>query len=272
MESIINQSLQYIDSMVNFSPDIGIILGSGLGDYGDSIDKTLEIPYEDIPGLPVSTISGHRGRFVLGRTANKNLMIMQGRVHLYEGYPMEKITLPIRIMIKKGIKVLIVTNAAGGINRDFKPGDLMLITDHINLMGDNPLIGPNLASFGPRFPDMSAAYDKELINTTLAVGQGMGLDLKKGIYAGLKGPSYETPAEIEMLRRIGADAVGMSTVPEVIVARHSSIRTLAISCISNMAAGIMDRPLNHQEVMDTAEKIKPQFMALLDGIIRSIEI
>ncbi len=272
MENMINKSLQYIDSLMDFSPDVGIILGSGLGDYVDSINKILEIPYKDIPGLPVSTVPGHRGSFVLSSTANKNLMVMQGRIHLYEGYTMENITLPVRVMIKKGIKALIITNAAGGINRDFMPGDLMLITDHINLMGDNPLIGPNLESFGPRFPDMTEAYDKELISTALAVGREMDLDLKKGVYAGLKGPSYETPAEIEMLRRMGADAVGMSTIPEVIVARHSNIKTMAISCISNMAAGIMDQPLSHKEVVDTAKKIKPQFIKLLDGIVKSIQI
>ncbi len=272
MEDKINRSIKYIDSLVDFSPDVGIILGSGLGDYVDSIDKTLEIPYEDIPELPVSTVPGHKGCFVLGKRANKNLMIMQGRIHLYEGYTMKKITLPLRIMIKKGIRALIITNAAGGINRGFKPGDLMVITDHINLMGDNPLIGPNLESFGPRFPDMTEAYDKELINTALAVGRKLGIDIKKGVYAGLKGPSYETPAEIEMLRRMGADAVGMSTIPEVIVARHSGIKTLAISCISNMAAGIMDKPLSHQEVVDTAKKIRPQFVKLLNGIVSSIKI
>ncbi len=250
--------------------DIGVILGSGLGDYADALENRKSIAYKDIPGFPVSTVAGHAGMWHTGDLHGKRVCMMQGRFHGYEGYKMTDVTLPVRVMKALGVKTLIVTNAAGGVNTDFASGALMLITDHINLSGKNPLIGPNLDSFGPRFPDMTYAYDREYQALARNVAQGQGLELREGVYCWLNGPCYETPAEIRMVRMLGADAVGMSTAPEVIVARQEGLRVLGFSCITNMAAGILDQPLNHAEVMETGNRVKGAFRALVDGVIEAM--
>lgn len=250
-------------------PKIGLILGSGLGVMADEVEG-VQISYGEIPDFPVSTVEGHDGKLVVGTLRGKPVMTMKGRLHAYEGYSLEQVTFPVRVMKALGVDTLIVTNAAGGVNTDFRPGDLMLIRDHLNLTFRNPLIGPNDERLGPRFPDMSEAYDKGLRELAKNVAAKLGISLREGVYAGLLGPSYETPAEIRMLRTLGADAVGMSTVPEVIVARHAGIRVLGISCISNMAAGILPQPLSHEEVMETAERVKDTFRALVGGIVEAL--
>lgn len=258
------------EAMGDFRPRVGLILGSGLGGLAEEIAEPCIVPYEEIPYFPISTVAGHAGKLVIGMLGNAAVMACQGRFHYYEGYTLQEVTYPVRVMQKIGIEVLIVTNAAGGINTSFKPGDLMLIKDHINLFGDNPLRGKNYDELGPRFPDMSEAYSKELRTLAKDIAQKLGIELKEGVYAGVIGPSYETPAEIRYLRTIGADAVGMSTVPEVIVANHGGIKVLGISCITNMAAGVLDCPLSHEEVMKTAEKVKHNFANLIKHILNSI--
>jgi len=266
----INESAHFIQSRYKETPEIGLILGSGLGMLADEIEERTEIPYQEIPNFPVSTVAGHKGQFVFGSLKGKRVAALQGRFHYYEGYPLSTVTFPVRVMAALGVKTLIVTNAAGGVNTDFQPGDLMLITDHLNLTFQNPLIGPNDERLGERFPDMSNAYTRDLMVIAEKVANEQGVEVRHGVYAGLSGPSYETPAEIRMLRTLGADAVGMSTVPEVIVARHNGLQVLGISCISNMAAGILPQPLTHQEVMETAEKVREKFLALVTGIIQKI--
>lgn len=250
--------------------DIGIILGSGLGDYAETLKDAKSMAYADIPGFPVSTVEGHVGRWHTGELYGKRVCMMQGRFHAYEGYDLRDVTLPVRVMRRLGVSTLIVTNAAGGVNMSFSAGDLMVITDFINLSGKNPLTGPNLDDFGPRFPDMSYAYDRELRKLTLATAQQLGIKLQQGVYCWFNGPNYETPAEIRMARAIGGDAVGMSTAPETIVARHSGMRVLGISCITNMAAGVLDQPLNHEEVVAVGIQAKSTFQRLLDGVIREM--
>lgn len=264
------ETIDYIRTKTKLEPEIGLILGSGLGGLAAEITGAISIPYKDIPNFPVSTVEGHAGQLVIGELQGKKVVAMQGRFHHYEGYSLKEVTYPVRVMQKLGVKTLLVTNAAGGVNTDFVPGDLMVIRDHINLMGDSPLIGPNLEEFGPRFPDMSEAYNKSLRKVAEEVAKEAGFKLKIGIYAGLNGPSYETPAEIRYLRAIGAEAVGMSTVPEVIVANHGGIKVLGISCITNMAAGVLDVKLNHQEVMEVANRVQTRFLALVKGIITGI--
>lgn len=261
---------QLIESRTQVKPTIGLILGSGLGVLADEIRDAVNIPYEEIPHFPVSTVEGHQGQLVIGQLNGKNVVAMQGRFHFYEGYSLEQVTFPIRVMKAMGVQTLIITNASGGINMDYEPGDLMIIKDHLNLTGRNPLIGPNQDAFGVRFPDMSTAYDPEYQELAHKVARENGIDVQEGVYVGLTGPTYETPAEIRMLRILGADAVGMSTVPEVIVACHGGIRVLGISCISNMAAGILPQPLSHSEVMETAEKVKTTFLRLMRGIIEEL--
>ncbi|WP_102345697.1 purine-nucleoside phosphorylase [Bacillus sp. Marseille-P3661] len=262
---------EYVQTKIkNNPPTIGLILGSGLGVLADEIDDPVKIPYRDIPNFPLSTVEGHKGQLVIGKLQGIQVIAMQGRFHFYEGYSLEKVTFPVRVMKAIGVKTLIVTNAAGGINTDFKPGDLMIISDHINNMGQNPLIGHNEAALGVRFPDMSSAYDWELQQKVKKVGESLGIALKEGVYIANTGPSYETPAEVRMLRNLGGDAVGMSTVPEVIVARHSGLKVLGISCISNMAAGILDQPLTHEEVMETTELVKEQFLTLIKETVKVI--
>lgn len=264
------ETINYIQDRLTTMPEVGLVLGSGLGVLAEEIIDPVIIPYEDIPGFPVSTVEGHAGRLIIGELSGVPVMTMQGRFHYYEGYDMQKITFPIRVMQGLDIKTLIVTNAAGGINLTFTPGTIMLITDHINLMGTNPLIGPNLAQFGPRFPDMTQAYCPRLRAIAQKVAQELGINLREGVYAGLTGPSYETPAEIKFLWAIGADAVGMSTVPEVIVANHGGMKVLGISCITNMAAGVSGQRLNHDEVIETANKVRDNLRSLLLGILNNL--
>ena len=250
--------------------DIGVILGSGLGDYAEALEDAVKLPYSEIPGFPRSTVAGHAGMWCCGTLYGKRVVMMQGRFHYYEGYGMKDVTLPVRVMQKIGVKTLVVTNAAGGVNLGYHPGELMVIGDMFSMTAQNPLIGPNLDAFGPRFPDMSCAFDKELRALAHECANEQDFALREGVYAQMTGPTYETPAEIRMLRTLGADAVGMSTVPEVIVARHGGMRVLGISCITNMAAGILDQPLNHAEVTETANRVKGQFRNLLDRIIEKM--
>jgi purine-nucleoside phosphorylase len=252
------------------APGVAIILGSGLAVLAERISSPRVVPYSEIPHFTLSTVEGHPGRLVFGELAGRRILAMQGRFHYYEGYDMGKVTYPVRLMQELGVKVLIVTNAAGGVNTSFSPGDLMLIRDHINLMGANPLTGGNFARQGPRFPDMSEAYAAELRSLARKTGETLGIALQEGVYAGVSGPSYETPAEIRFLRVIGADAVGMSTVPEVIVANHAGLKVLGISCITNMAAGVLEKRLDHDEVMETAARVKEQFSALVAGIVQDM--
>ncbi|MBR6570447.1 MAG: purine-nucleoside phosphorylase [Clostridia bacterium] len=250
--------------------EIAVVQGSGLGGYVDALQDAKSLSYSDIPGFPVSTVPGHAGCWWVGTLHGKRVYMMQGRFHSYEGYDQQTVTLPIRVMAKLGVKTLIVTNAAGGVNTSYEPGDLMLITDFINLTGKNPLTGPNLDEFGPRFPDMSRAYDRDLQKLAVETAAKLGIKLQQGVYCWLNGPTFETPAEIRMTRILGADAVGMSTVPETIVARHSGINVLGFSCITNMAAGILDQPLNHEEVMETGNRVKDTFRKLVDGVIEAM--
>lgn len=251
-------------------PKIGLILGSGLGVLAKEIQEPIKVPYRDIPGFPVSTVEGHAGQLVFGTLNGASVVAMQGRFHFYEGYTFDKVTFPVRVMKELGVEVLIVTNAAGGVNKNFQPGDLMIISDHINNMGGNPLIGSNDSRFGVRFPDMSEAYNNELRNMAKKVAEKINLQIREGVYVGNTGPSYETPAEIHMIRAIGGDAVGMSTVPEVIVANHSKLKVLGISCISNMAAGILDQPLTHDEVIETTENVKMNFLTYIKELVKAI--
>lgn len=268
-QSAINEASNYIQEKVAIKPVIGLILGSGLGSLGDEIDEPTIISYDDIPHFPKSTVAGHKGQLVIGTLKGKNVIAMQGRFHYYEGYSMEQVTFPVRVMKQLGAEALIVTNAAGGINKDFNPGDLMIITDHINNTGTNPLIGPNSDEQGERFPDMTAAYDPAYIEHTEKCAKKLQINVQTGTYIGNTGPTYETPAEVKMLREFGGDAVGMSTVPEVIVARHSGMRLLGISCISNMAAGILDEQLTHEDVIQTTERVKSNFLKLVKEVIQT---
>jgi purine-nucleoside phosphorylase len=259
-------------SLTGITPTIGIILGSGLGKLADDIDGT-RIMYSDIPGFRLPTTGGHSGNLVIGRLCSRDVVTMQGRLHYYEGYSMNDIVYPVRLMRLLGIKKLIITNAAGGINPGFSPGDLMVLTDHINFSGRNPLIGKNMDELGTRFPDMSRVYSEDLIKTALSAGVETGIRLQKGVYAWMTGPSYETPAEIRLLKMLGADAVGMSTVPEAIAARHAGMDVLGISCITNMtsgAAGILDQPLSHNEVIETAKKVEMDFARLIRKIVEKL--
>lgn len=264
------EAIDYINEKYSEKLELGIVLGSGLGGLGERIENPIKISYKDIPGFPLSTVEGHKGQLIIGQLSGKNVIAMQGRFHYYEGYPLSQVVFPIRVMIGLGIKTLIVTNAAGGVNENFVPGDLMIIEDHINFTGQNPLIGQNLDSFGPRFVDMTKAYDEKLIQLAMKVGENLNINLQKGVYMWLTGPTYETPAEIRLARTLGASAVGMSTVPEVIVARHSGVEVLGISCITNMAAGILDKPLNHQEVIETSLKVQDKFEKLIVEVIDRI--
>ncbi|MDD9148610.1 purine-nucleoside phosphorylase [Sporolactobacillus sp. CQH2019] len=252
------------------NPKIGLILGSGLGDLAAAIAGADRIPYQSLPHFPKPTVEGHKGQFVIGRLEDQNVIAMQGRYHYYEGYSLKQVSFPVRVMKALGIEYLIVTNAAGGINTDFRPGDLMLIRDHINMLGGSPLIGANDEKTGPRFPDMSAAYQAALIDLGKKAASSIGINIREGVYLATPGPQYETPAEIRMMRALGADAVGMSTVPEVIEANHAGLKVLGISCITNMASGILNRPLSHTEVMDTARRVKENFTGLIKEIIRTI--
>ena len=262
------ETVKFIKSKIEIEPKIGIILGSGLGPLVKEIENKIEIDYKDIPNFPLSTVEGHEGMLVFGTIANKPVMAMKGRFHYYEGYDPSEVTFAVRTMKLLGIKNLLVTNAAGGVNKSFKPGDLMIIKDHIGLFGPSPLRGKNIKEFGPRFNDMSEAYNKKLIELIKNVAKSENIELVEGVYAYTQGPMYETPAEIRVLSTLGADAVGMSTVPEVTVARHSGMKILGISCITNMAAGILDQPLKHEEVMQTAKEVEEKFLVLVKNTIK----
>lgn len=263
----IQEAKEYLSARITVTPEFGIILGSGLGKLADLAEDSIVIKYEDIPHFPVSTVAGHSGKLIVGKIASKTVMMMQGRFHYYEGYEMNEVTFPVRLMQVLGIKNLVVTNAAGGVNKEYKPGDLVLIEDHFNLMGVNPLRGANLSDLGARFPDLSEAYSHEWREKALNLMPKVGLEPKQGIYAAVSGPSYETPAEIRYLRTIGADLVGMSTAPEVIVANHGGMKVLGISCVTNMAAGVLPEKLSHSEVIATTQRIEQQFVGFVKSLI-----
>lgn len=271
--SLYEQIQTTVDSVrkkTDLKPKVGIILGSGLGSFADSLaDKTI-IPYGEIPGFPTSSVPGHAGRLVVGLLQGAPIVAMQGRVHMYEGYSPQQVAFPARVLCALGIDSLVVTNAAGGIRADLQPGDLMVISDHINLSGQNPLTGHNDERLGPRFPDMSTAYTPALRQLLHKTGERLRIPLKEGVYVWLSGPTYETPAEIRYLRTIGVDAVGMSTVPETIVASHMGVRVAGISCITNLAAGIGDKPLSHAEVSETADRVRDRFTSLLTHFLPAV--
>ena len=266
----LDSAVSFIRGRSSLQPAVGVILGSGLGNVVDAIEVDAAIPYGDIPGARASTVVGHQGQLLLGSANGLPVAVMQGRVHFYEGYEMDEVMFLTRVLGRLGIGKLIVTNAAGGINTAYTPGDLMLISDHINFMGINPLRGKNLDELGVRFPDMSDAYPSLLRSVAKQVAAEIGLKLQEGVYLALSGPTYETPAEIRAFRTLGADAVGMSTVPEVIAASHMQIPVLGISCITNMAAGILPRKLEHQEVMETTARVQKEFTALVVGVLGRI--
>jgi len=265
-----DRAAKFILSKTKLRPRIGLVLGSGLGAFADEFASAARIPYEKIPHFPRSTAVGHAGRLVIGKVDAVPVAAMQGRVHFYEGYSLKEVIFPMRVFARMGIRAVILTNAAGGINRSLKQGCLVVLSDHINLQGINPLVGPNDERFGPRFHDMTQAYSKPYREAALAEARRLKLDVYEGVYAALTGPSYETPAEIRYLAKIGADLAGMSTVPEVIAARHMGIKVLGISCVTNMAAGILDQVISHEEVLETGERVKGQFVALLRAVIPHI--
>jgi len=261
------KAAKFILKKTKLRPKIALVLGSGLGAFADEFARATRIPYAKIPHFPRSTAIGHAGQLVIGMVEDVAVAGMQGRVHLYEGYAAKEVAFPIRVFARMGVKAVILTNAAGGIKREFTQGRLVVINDHINLQGVSPLSGPNEESFGPRFPDMSTAYDKKFRELTLAEGRLLDINLGEGVYAAVAGPCYETPAEVRYLRSIGADLVGMSTAPEVIAAQHSGLRVLGLSCVTNAAAGMLDQPLDHKDVLETAERVKGQFIGLLRAVI-----
>lgn len=267
----LDDAVKFINGRTSLRPKTALVLGSGLGAFADTLENAVRIPYKDIPHFPVSTAIGHSGTLVIGHSGGVSVAVMAGRVHFYEGYEMSEVVFPARVLGRLGIDTLVLTNAAGAVNMSFKPGDLMIIEDHINLMGTNPLIGPNEDELGLRFFDMTVAYDAALRKIAAAACAKARIRSRRGVYVGLTGPSYETPAEIRMLRKVGGDAVGMSTVPEVIAARQMGMRILGISCMTNMAAGILKKPLHHTEVLDVGEKIKGRLMKVLSGVILSVD-
>ena len=260
----------YIRARVALRPTIGLVLGSGLGDYADTLEDAVRIPYSQIPNFPVPSIPGHNGALVFGRKCGREVVVMQGRIHYYEGLPQQEITLPIRVLAALGVKTVVLTNACGGVNLSFAPGDLMLISDHINFSGSNPLIGPNPDAFGPRFPDMSDLYTASLRSAIREKAEDAGIPLREGVYAMYSGPNYETPAEIRMFRILGADTMGMSTVPEALVAGHCGMQVVGISCVTNMAAGVLPVKLSHAEVTETANRVSAKFRRLIDLILTVI--
>ena len=261
------RAAEQIRSNAKARPLAAIVLGSGLGAFADELTESTSLAYKEIAGFAQATVEGHAGRLVIGKAGEVPIAAMQGRFHFYEGYSLEDVTFPIRVLKSLGVRTLILTNAAGSLNTEFTPGSLMVISDHINLMGVNPLIGRNDERFGPRFPDLTSTYDPDLQNIVIEEAKGLNIDMRRGVYAALTGPSYETPAEIHMVRTLGADAVGMSTVPEAIVARHMDMRVIGISCITNLAAGVSDRPVDHSQVIATGERVREQFTELLRRVI-----
>ncbi len=262
---------RFIRSRADLDVRVALVLGSGLGAFADELEGAEPIPYSEIPGFARPTVEGHAGRLVVGRVGGAGVAAMQGRFHFYEGYTLEEVTFPVRVLGLLGARSLVLTNAAGGLNNSYEQGALVLISDHLNLMGTNPLLGRNDPRFGPRFPDMTEVYDREYQEAAIGEAREMGLELRRGVYAALTGPSYETPAEIRMLRLLGADAVGMSTVPEAVVARHMGLRVLGLSCITNMAAGVLDKPINHEEVIETGERVRETFAELLRRVIPRLQ-
>ena len=265
------RAAQFIRSKANTDVSVGIVLGSGLGAFAEDLGQPVAIPYDEIPGFAHATVEGHAGRLVMGTVEGVAVAAMQGRFHFYEGYGLEDVTFPIRVLKLLGVRTLILTNAAGSLNTELSPGSLMIISDHINLMGVNPLIGPNDERFGPRFPDLTSTYDPALQTIVIEEANAVDVEMRRGIYAALSGPSYETPAEIHMVRTLGADAVGMSTVPEAIVARHMDMQVIGISCITNLAAGVSDRPVDHSQVIATGERVRVQFTELIRRVIARIK-
>ena len=267
----ITAAADYIRTRTSLRPTVGLVLGSGLGDFADTLEDAVRIPYAEIPHFPCPTAPGHTGTLVIGCKAGRTVAALQGRIHYYEGHSMQTVTFPIRVLAAIGVKNLVLTNAAGGVNFCFSPGDLMLISDHINYSGANPLIGDNLDSFGPRFPDISDLYTASLRQKIREAASGAGIRLREGVYIMYSGPNYETPAEIRMFRSFGADAVGMSTVPEALVAGHCGMGVVGISCITNMAAGVLPQKLSHQEVVETAARVHDTFQALLELVLAVLE-
>lgn len=265
LSTALDEAVRAIRAKSSLAPVVGVVLGSGLGAFGDALDERFAIPYGEIPHMPRSTIVGHAGNLCLGRKGGVAVACLQGRVHMYEGHAPDKVTFGVRLLARLGCRAVLLTNAAGGIAAAMRPGDLMLIVDHLNLTGRNPLVGPNDDSLGPRFPDMTTAYDPRLCDAARCAAKDVGLSLHEGVYAGLLGPTYETPAEVRMVRGLGADAVGMSTVPEIIALRHQRVPAAAISCITNLAAGISPHELNHAEVEATAKRSRDGFVALLEA-------
>ena len=261
------EAVRFIVARTPHKPKVGLVLGSGLGAFADELAEAVVIPYESTPHFPRSTAEGHPGRLVVGKSGSVPVVVLQGRVHYYEGYTIQQVVFPVRVMGLLGVRVLVLTNAAGGINPKLKEGGLLVIRDHVNLQGTNPLLGPNEPRFGPRFPDMTEAYSRRLVELAHEEANKLGLELFEGVYAAVPGPSYETPAEVRCLRTLGADVVGMSTVPEVIAANHMGLRVLAISCVTNMAAGILDKKLSHEEVLAAGERVKEQFTTLLRALV-----
>lgn len=268
--TLADSAATFLLSQTPLRPRIGLVLGSGLGTFADELSDAIRIHYSQIPSFPRSTAVGHSGQMVIGKEGNIAVAVMQGRVHLYEGYSATEVAFPTRVFGRMGIRALVLTNAAGGINLEYKQGALVVLSDHINLQGQNPLLGPNDDRFGPRFPDMTQVYYKPYRALALEAARKLGKTVHEGVYAALLGPSYETAAEIRYLRTIGADLVGMSTIPEAIVARHMGIKILAISCVTNMAAGILDKPLNHEEVLETGRRVQGDFVALLRAVLPPI--
>lgn len=267
LQEQIRSAADYILRTVSQRPQVGLVLGSGLGDFADTLEDAVKIPFSQIPNFPQPTVPGHSGNLVFGRKMGVNVVALQGRIHYYEGLPQQITTLPIRVLAAIGVKTLVLTNACGGVNLGFHPGDLMLISDHINFSGANPLIGPNLDAFGPRFPDCSDLYTRTLRQAIREKAAAAGIPTQEGVYAMYSGPNYETPAEIRMFRTLGADAVGMSTVPEALVAGHCGMQVVGISCITNMAAGVLPQKLSHAEVVETAARVHDTFQKLLDLVL-----
>ncbi len=270
LQEKITAAAEYLKKQVAVRPTVALILGSGLGDYADTLENAVKIPYSDIPNFPQPTVQGHTGAFVFGKKEGKDVVVAQGRVHYYEGLSMDAVTLPVRVLAALGVKTLVLTNAAGGVNLSYEPGTLMLISDHINFSGANPLIGENLDAFGPRFPDVSDLYTASLRQKIKKNAQEANIPLAEGVYLMCSGPNYETPAEIRAFRVWGADAVGMSTVPEALVAGHSGLQVVGVSCITNMASGVLPRKLSHSEVMETAARVHDLFQRLVDVILQTV--
>ena len=267
----VREAAEYIAARIRVKPTIALVLGSGLGSLADEVEDAVGLPYGDIPHFPSSTAPGHAGRLVVGTVAGKAVLVMQGRFHYYEGHPLERIAFPVRVFKALGVDTLFLTNAAGGANEGYRPGDFMIIRDHINIMGQNPLIGPNDDELGPRFPDMSTTWTPELADAARRAAADVRVEAREGVYMWFTGPSFETPAEVRLARMLGADAVGMSTVPEATVARHCGMRVVGISCITNMAAGILPQPITGEEVIEIANQRRPQFVALVKRTIELIE-